>query len=87
MQTNEFFKKDLIVSNLEFKDKKEVLTYFAKLLVEKKYAKNYKTVLEKALDRENQFSTGIGSGLAIPHIRDDVMNQSVILFANIKPVD
>lgn len=87
MKTNEFFKKDLVVTNKSFKDKKEALSFFANLLVEKKYAKNSETVLNKALERESQFSTGIGNGLAIPHIRDDVMNKSVILFANIKPVN
>lgn len=87
MKTNEFFQKDLIVTNKQFASKKEALTYFAKLLEEKKYAKDYSKVLEKALERESQFSTGIGQKLAIPHIRDDVMNKSVILFANIKPLD
>lgn len=87
MKTNDFFKKDLVLSNLEFATKQQALEYFAKLLEEKQYAKNSQIVLQKALERESQFSTGIGSGLAIPHIRDDVMNTSVILFANVKPLD
>lgn len=84
---NQFFKKDLVITNQKFKSKNEALIFFAKLLEEKKYAKNYKTVLDKLLERENQFSTGIGNKIAIPHIRDDVMNQSVILFASVNPLE
>ncbi|MDE6429156.1 MAG: fructose-specific PTS transporter subunit EIIC [Malacoplasma sp.] len=85
--TNQFFKKDLVITNKKFKSKIEALTFFAKLLERKKYAKNYSKVLDKVLEREDQFSTGIGNKIAIPHIRDDVMNQSVILFASVEPLE
>ncbi|MDE5841719.1 MAG: fructose-specific PTS transporter subunit EIIC, partial [Malacoplasma sp.] len=85
--TNQFFKKDLVIANKKFKSKIEALTFFAKLLERKKYAKNYSKVLDKVLEREDQFSTGIGNKIAIPHIRDDVMNQSVILFASVEPLE
>ncbi|MDE5553007.1 MAG: fructose-specific PTS transporter subunit EIIC [Malacoplasma sp.] len=87
IKTNQFFKKDLVITNKKFKSKNEALEFFAKILEEKKYAKNFQTVLDKSLERENQFSTGIGNKIAIPHIRDDVMNQSVILFASIEPLE
>ena len=85
--TNQFFKKDLVITNKKFKSKNEALKFFAKLLETKKYAKDYNTVFDKVLERENQFSTGIGNKIAIPHIRDDVMNESVILFATVEPLE
>ncbi|QZE12118.1 fructose-specific PTS transporter subunit EIIC [Mycoplasma sp. Ms02] len=87
MDFKKFFKKDLFLNNLEFQSKQEALSHFAQVLVEKGYAKDAKTVLDKALEREGQFSTGIGNKIAIPHIRHDVMNQGVILFANVKPMN
>lgn len=87
MNLNSFFKKDLIIINKKYSSKEDALKDFAKILETKKYAKNYKKVLEKVLDREKEFSTGIGNEIAVPHIRDDVMNKSVILFSKIAPLN
>ncbi len=87
MKLNEFFKNDLIVVDKSYKTKKEALESFAKILVEKKYASNKKTIVELALKREAETSTGIGEGIAIPHIRDEVMKKSVIFFAKVKDMD
>lgn len=87
MNLNSFFKKDLVIINKKYSSKEDALKDFAKILETKKYAKNYKKVLEKVLDREKEFSTGIGNEIAVPHIRDDVMNKSVILFSKIAPLN
>ncbi len=87
MKLNEFFKNDLIIIDKSYKTKKEALDSFAKILVENKYASNKAKVVELALKRESETSTGIGEGIAIPHIRDEVMKKSVIFFAKVKPMD
>ena len=87
MKLNEFFKNDLIIVDKSYKSKKEALEAFAKVLVEKKYASNKAKVVELALKRESETSTGIGEGIAIPHIRNEVMKKSVIFFAKVKPMD
>lgn len=87
MNINNFLKKDLFLVDKSYLTKEDALKDFAKILENKGYAKDADKVLEKAIERENQFSTGIGSKIAIPHIRDDVMNESVILFAKVKPMD
>lgn len=87
MDINSFFKKDLIIIDKQYTSKENALKDFAKILTNKNYASDSKKVLEKVLERENEFSTGIGNEIAVPHIRDDVMKQSVILFAKIKPLD
>lgn len=84
---NEFFKKDLVLINKTYSNKKDALKNFAKILVENNYATNADIVLEMALKREKENSTGIGEEIAIPHIRDNVMNKSVILFAKVKPLN
>lgn len=87
MELNNFFKKDLIIIDESFNTKEEALRYLANNLVKNGYAKNADQVLKMALKRESEFSTGIGGQIAIPHIRDEVMNSSVITFAKIKPLD
>ncbi|MGL4616656.1 MAG: fructose-specific PTS transporter subunit EIIC [Mycoplasmoidaceae bacterium] len=84
---NNFFKKDLVIVNNKLKTKNECLEFFAKILNDKGYGKNSKIILQNALEREEQFSTGIGEYIAIPHIRDDVMKEPVILFAKVNDVD
>lgn len=87
MDLNVFFKKDLIVLDKSFESKEEALKFLASNLVDKNYAKNADTVFQLALKREKEFSTGIGGSIAIPHIRDEVMNESVITFAKISPLN
>lgn len=87
MKLNEFFKNDLIIIDESYKSKKEALESFAKILVEKKYASSKAKIVDLALKRESETSTGIGEGIAIPHIRDEVMKKSVIFFAKVKPMD
>lgn len=85
MDINNFFYKDISFFNKTYKTKQDALKDFAKILHEKKYVKNAKSTLELALKRENEFSTGIGDKIAIPHIRDDVVIKPCILFAKTKP--
>ncbi len=87
MNFNEFFKNDCILLDKSYSSKEEALKDFAKVLVEKGYASNAKRVVEMALKREAESSTGIGENIAIPHIRDEVMKKSVIFFARVNDVN
>lgn len=87
MDFKSFFKKDLIVVDQEYKSKKEALSDFARILVEKGYCTNKDKVVELTLKREQENSTGIGESIAIPHIRNEVVKKSSIFFARIKNLD
>lgn len=87
MDIKAFFKSDLVLINKTYDSKNAALTDFSSLLEKLKYAKNSHQVLDLALKREGEFSTGIGNKIAIPHIRDDVMNDSVVLFAKVSPLE
>lgn len=87
MNIDNFLKDNLVILDQEFKTKEEALKFLADHLVANNYAQNADKVLELALKREAEFSTGIGGKIAIPHIRDEVMNESVITFARVKPLD
>lgn len=85
MKIIDLMKSDIALFNKQYKTKKEALQSFTKLLKEKKYVSSSTKALELALKREDEFSTGIGNAIAIPHIRDDVVLKSCVLFAKIKP--
>lgn len=87
MEIKDLLQKDLFLKDQSFASKTEALDFFAQTLKNKGYAKDAAKVLELALKREGEFSTGIGNQIAIPHIRNNVMNKPVILFAQVKPID
>jgi PTS system nitrogen regulatory IIA component len=72
MKISEILDRDLLIPNLESKNKKGVLEELAGVLVDQGKLLDLERVVEVLLDREKLGSTGIGDGIAIPHgkIRD-----------------
>ena len=87
MKIENFLNKKVFFVDLEFKTKNEALKYFSSKLVEKGFGTNESKILSAAKKREEEFSTGIGSEIAVPHIRIPEMKKSVLLFAKVKPMD
>ncbi|MGZ9431472.1 PTS fructose transporter subunit IIABC [Mycoplasma sp. CB776] len=88
MKIKDLFKnKDTIYLNKEFSSKKEVLNFFSKELYSKKYSDNQETVFNLFLKREEQDSTGIGDYIAVPHMSDDCIKESTLLFARVNNLD
>lgn len=89
MKITSFFKPDafFVLDNQQFDSKKQVI----ELIAEKLAAQNYVTNKEKTIlafeKREQEFSTGIGNHLAIPHIREDFVKENLITFLKVKDVD
>lgn len=76
-----YFSQDLFVLNLKAKTKDATLVEFANLFVESKIVRKKDLVLELMQKRETLGSTGIGSGVAIPHGRTTAALELKILFA------
>lgn len=87
MKIENFLNKKVCYFDLEFQTKKDALEYFCSKLVEEGFGKNKKQLLLAALKREEEFSTGVGSEVAVPHIRIPEMKTSVLLFAKVKPMN
>ena len=60
-------------------DKETVLEEISRLLVRQRIAKNYPQLIHDFYKRENILSTGIGSGVAIPHDLSSNINQMKIV--------
>ncbi len=67
MKISEILNEDLLIPNLQSKNKKGVLEELAGVLVAQGKLPDLETVVEVLLDREKLGSTGIGDGIAIPH--------------------
>lgn len=87
MKIKDFFRENLVFVDKKYKDKNSALKDLSNILVKNKYGSDSEKILELALKREGEFSTAIGNSIAIPHIRNDVMKDSVVTFVKTKDVD
>ncbi len=77
-----------ILSNLEVNNKKELISVMVDTLEQRIGSENLEAVRKGVLEREKIMSTGVGKGLAIPHCKSQVVNESFGSFAILKePLD
>jgi len=73
---------------LEGKDKDSVITELVDLLDKNRQIQNRQTVLDAVFTRERTRSTGIGSGIAIPHGKCNAVRELVMALGVTKtPID
>ncbi|MCM8767426.1 MAG: PTS sugar transporter subunit IIA [Candidatus Omnitrophica bacterium] len=77
MKIVDYLKEDCINTNLKSRDKKSVLKEMIKMLEKNGYIKDSEKILEAVMDREKLGSTGIGQGIAIPHVKTDQVNEII----------
>jgi PTS system fructose-specific IIA component/PTS system nitrogen regulatory IIA component len=77
MKLTEIIAADAVVPELEAGDREGVLREMVKALTKsrKMAAKHAEDVVRQLLDREKQGTTGIGKGVAVPHVRHDAVKQ------------
>ncbi len=80
MKISEILHKDLLIPQLQSKNKKGVLEELAGVLVNQGKLLDLEQVVEVLLDREKLGSTGIGEGIAIPHGKIKGLEQVVASF-------
>jgi PTS system nitrogen regulatory IIA component len=87
MRMSDLLKPDDVVAALKAKDKKDAL----RLLAEAAAARTGRSepeLYEKLLQRERLGSTGVGRGIAIPHLRIAGLDRIVCVFARLEaPID
>jgi PTS system fructose-specific IIC component len=72
--------QDAIVLDLKAQEKTGVIRELAQLLIGKGVITDAEDFFSAILKRENLESTGIGSGVAIPHARTKAVKQLVLAF-------
>jgi fructose-specific phosphotransferase system IIA component len=77
MKLSEYLTKDCIISNLKTNDKVHAIKELTRLLHKREKIDEMESVFERIVERESFDSTGIGSGIAIPHARINTISELV----------
>lgn len=77
MKLTEYISKDCIISNLKSHDKIHAIRELTRLMQKRGKIDDMDAVLERVLERESFDSTGIGSGIAVPHARINTIDEVV----------
>ncbi|MDF2881749.1 MAG: putative IIA-like nitrogen-regulatory protein PtsN [Clostridiaceae bacterium] len=80
--------KNLIVINMDAKDKKEAINKLIALIKSENKIDSEEEFLKCVLKRESEFSTGVGNGIAIPHGRSETVKEAIVAFGKLnKKID
>lgn len=77
-------KNENILFNLKVENYNETIEELTKILYKNKDVKNKEEFIKAVLERENEVSTNIGDGIAIPHGKSDNVNNSTVALAVLK---
>jgi fructose-specific phosphotransferase system IIA component len=79
MKFSDFICRDAIRTNLDAREKKDVIRAMAMSLLEAKKIneKDYESIVEAILKREELGSTGIGRGVAVPHTKHPSIDKLI----------
>lgn len=80
--------RDNIFLNQKFSDKKEIFSFLASHAVAQGWAEDANKIEADLWERENQYSTGFESQIAIPHAKTENVFQAGVIFIRLaKPID
>lgn len=80
MTTKEMFSKERVKFNLSANTKDEVISELIDVLIKDGKIVNKDKFKEAVFKREEEFSTGIGMGIAIPHGKSSAVKEASIAF-------
>lgn len=88
MALNQFFSSSYILHQIEIKDKAELFLKFAEKVYTTNLIADKNQFYELLLAKENENSSGLEHGVAIPHLRTNLIRKSFMLLATLKtPID
>ena len=80
MEVNEFVNQNLIKMELQSKDKDSVIEEMIDIMVKNGIVSDKEEVVKKAMEREAKGTTGVGRGVAIPHVKSDAVKKAAVAF-------
>jgi PTS system nitrogen regulatory IIA component len=84
MEVNEFINQNLIKMNLKSEDKESVIKEMIEIMAENEIITDKDKVIKKAMEREAKGTTGVGKGVAIPHVKSDAVKKPAVAFGRSK---
>ena len=88
IKLGELIDESLIFPSLPVKTKEEAIEFMVDSVCLQSKTLNKDEILDLVIERERLSSTGIGSGIAIPHVRSEQFTKHYLLFGrNAKGID
>ena len=84
MEVNEFINEKLIKMDLQSKDKDSVIKEMIEIMAENEIITDKQEVIDKAMEREAKGTTGVGKGVAIPHVKSNAVKRPAVAFGRSK---
>lgn len=81
LKVSELLKEKFIHLGLKGKNKKEIITELAGLIAQAGKIRNKQAIFKAIMERERLGSTGIGKGVAIPHLKFQGARDFVLIFS------
>ncbi|SEM31783.1 PTS system D-fructose-specific IIA component (F1P-forming), Frc family /PTS system D-fructose-specific IIB component (F1P-forming), Frc family /PTS system D-fructose-specific IIC component (F1P-forming), Frc family [Ligilactobacillus sp. WC1T17] len=81
MDIRELLRTDLMIMNLKAATKADVIDEMVHNLFEKGVINDEEAYKKDILKREQEGSTGMGDGIAIPHAHNTAVNEAAVMFA------
>lgn len=81
MKIQDLLKKDLMLLDLQAITKEAAIDEMITNLVEKDIVHDFETFKKGIMAREEQMTTGLGDGIAMPHTKNIVVAEPAVLFA------
>lgn len=80
MSISEVLRLELMKFDMEATDKKQAIMELAQLMWDHGYIEDLQGLVDATMEREAEYSTGIGMGVGIPHAKSAVVKQPVVAF-------
>ena len=80
MEVNEFINQNLIKMNLKSEDKDSVIKEMIEIMGKNEIITDKEEVIKKAMEREAKGTTGVGKGVAIPHVKSNAVKRPAVAF-------
>ena len=80
MSISEVLKPELMKFGMEATDKKQAILELAELMWKHGFIEDLQGLVDATMEREAEYSTGIGMGVGIPHAKSAVVKQPVVAF-------
>lgn len=80
--------KEMVFIDLSFSNKEDVLKFLAETVVDKNFSTDKEAVYSALLNRENEGTTGLMDGFAIPHAKSDsIVGFTIVILKLIKGIN
>jgi len=77
---SEVLKPELMKFDMEAHEKKQAILELAELMWEHGFIEDLQGLVDATMEREAEYSTGIGMGVGIPHAKSPLVKQPVVAF-------